>query len=284
MKDNLARKPALRIIPGSTPGKLPDVASIAPDISNSVDDAGKRSSPWLSSLLIVVLAYAAPLVWWFMPQQTPGVSAPPPAAMVVELAPAPVAPASQPDMPPGPEQAETPPPKPEPKPEPEPPPPPPEVKPEVALKPKPEPVAEPVEELEETPLEDEPQSVASAPADAPQEDDIAAAPNQGVSVPTVNANAIPTWQNSLMLKLNEAKRYPTRARRSRQEGVSYLRFTMDRDGNVLAKSLERSAGYALLDEETLALIDRAQPLPKPPPEMKGEQLEFVVPVEFFLNR
>lgn len=59
---------------------------------------------------------------------------------------------------------------------------------------------------------------------------------------------------------------------------------MDRDGNVLAKSLERSAGYSLLDDETLALLDRAQPLPKPPPEMEGEQLEFVVPVEFFLNR
>ena len=86
-----------------------------------------------------------------------------------------------------------------------------------------------------------------------------------------------------MLKLNEAKSYPTQARRYRQEGVAYLRFTMDREGNVLTKSIEQSAGYPLLDEETLALIDRAQPLPKPPVEMQGEALEFVVPVEFFLN-
>lgn len=49
-------------------------------------------------------------------------------------------------------------------------------------------------------------------------------------------------------------------------------------------SIERSAGYALLDDETLALIDRAQPLPRPPAEIRGEVLKFVVPVEFFLRR
>ncbi|MFC6978477.1 energy transducer TonB [Microbulbifer taiwanensis] len=95
---------------------------------------------------------------------------------------------------------------------------------------------------------------------------------------------MPSWQNQLMLRLNEAKRYPTRARRYRQEGVTYLRFTMDRDGRVLEKSIDQGSGYRLLDREALALIERAQPLPKPPEALKGDTLEFVVPVEFFLNR
>ncbi len=87
-----------------------------------------------------------------------------------------------------------------------------------------------------------------------------------------------------MMKLNEAKRYPGSARRQRQEGVSYLRFAMDREGTVLSASIERSSGHPLLDEETLTLIERAQPLPLPPEDVTGEVLEFVVPVEFFLNR
>lgn len=32
------------------------------------------------------------------------------------------------------------------------------------------------------------------------------------------------------------------------------------------------------------MIERAQPLPEPPEDMQGETLEFVVPVEFSLNR
>ena len=279
----LARKPRLALVEES--GRLsPDLADIVPELSDEPPPGEKDGHRWLTSLLIVVSAYGAPLAWWLMPTSPSGANAPPPAAMVVEIAPAPVAPAAQPDMPPGPEQVDSQPtsePEPEPEPEPEIPPPPPEVKPEVAVNPRPEPP--PPEEPEATPREEKPQSVASAPPAAALEDIEAAAPNQGVSVPAFNADAIPSWQNSLMLKLNEAKRYPNRARRYRQEGIAYLHFTMNREGQVLAKSIERSAGYALLDDETLALIDRAQPLPKPPAEIQGEVLKFVVPVEFFLR-
>lgn len=295
MTDNLARKPRLTLIKGDG-ATLPDIPAIVPDVKEAPLMRDREGLRWVTSLLVVLCAYSAALAWWLMPEQNTGANTPPPAAMVVELAPVPVAPASQPDMPPGPQQTEAiPPPEPESQPEPEPeiPPAPPEIKPEVAVKQKPKPVPEvqpapkeplPPEAPEELPPEDQPSAMASAPPDAAQEDLDAAAPDQGVSVSAFNATAIPSWQNSLMLKLNEAKRYPTRARRYRQEGVAYLRFTMDREGNVLAKSIEQSAGHSLLDEETLALIERAQPLPEPPAEMQGEMLEFVVPVEFFLNR
>ena len=289
----LARKPRLTLVKGGA-GVTPNIADIAPELNAAPPPKDQAARRWLTSLLIVVFAYGAPLLGWLMPTRNPGAQAPPPAAMVIEIAPAPVAPASQPDMPPGPQQTESAPPpepKPEPEPEPEIPPPPPQVKPEVALNPQPEPVPEektvaeaPPEEPDEAPPEEEPQSIASAPPEAAQEDIEAAAPAQGVSTPAVNANAIPSWQNRLMLKLNAAKRYPPQARRYRQEGIAYLHFTIDRDGKVLATNIERSAGYPLLDEETLALIERAQPLPKPPAEMPGEALQFVVPVEFFLRR
>jgi|TARA_R110000851_G_scaffold276646_2_gene429589 protein TonB len=303
--DNLARKPRLTLVQGRELAHVVE-ADFIPELTESLVGKNKRRwwfdgehSRWVTSLGIVLLMYAAPLAWWLWPDNAPGASLPPPAAMVVELAPAPVAPPAPTDQPPGPEQAEATPPPPEPKPLPEPepelPPVPEAPEPEVALDPIEEPPLEesepeqesplkPEEPIEETPPEEKPASSASAPPEAPVEDVQTAAPNHGVSNPAVDRNRMLNWQSSLMMKLNEAKRYPSRARRSRHEGVAYLRFAMDREGAVLSASIERSSGYPLLDEETLELIERAQPLPKPPEDMAGESLEFVVPVEFFLNR
>jgi len=42
----------------------------------------------------------------------------------------------------------------------------------------------------------------------------------------------------------------------------------------------RSSGSNLLDRETLALVERAQPLPPPPPEVSGSQIAVVVPIRY----
>jgi protein TonB len=52
---------------------------------------------------------------------------------------------------------------------------------------------------------------------------------------------------------------------------------------VLSARIEKSSGVESLDQETLALIQRAQPLPKPPAEMPGNPIELVVPIEFSLT-
>ena len=70
----------------------------------------------------------------------------------------------------------------------------------------------------------------------------------------------------------------------RLQGVTHARFTMDRQGRVLAAAVERGSGYAALDREALALLQRAQPLPPPPAETPGERITLTVPVEFFTRR
>jgi periplasmic protein TonB len=52
---------------------------------------------------------------------------------------------------------------------------------------------------------------------------------------------------------------------------------------VLAAALERGSGHADLDEEVLALIRRADPLPPFPPDLAQDRLELVVPVQFSLR-
>ena len=95
--------------------------------------------------------------------------------------------------------------------------------------------------------------------------------------------AIETYQTKLLRHLNDNKRYPAAARAKREQGVVYVRFTMDRRGNVIATSIDKASKYASLNEEGLALLARAQPLPAPPPELEGNAIEMIVPVEFSLR-
>lgn len=97
------------------------------------------------------------------------------------------------------------------------------------------------------------------------------------------SNAKPTWEGLVLGALNKVKRYPRAAVVRRQQGVPYIRFLMDREGKVLSSSIERSCGFQSLDDEAESLPRRAQPLPKPPAEVKGDTIELVVPVEFFMR-
>lgn len=93
----------------------------------------------------------------------------------------------------------------------------------------------------------------------------------------------PTWEGLVLGALNKVKRYPRDAHFARQQGVPYIRFVMDRQGKVLSVRIERSSGFRSLDQEALALPKRAQPLPGPPEDVKGDSIELVVPVEFFMR-
>lgn len=88
------------------------------------------------------------------------------------------------------------------------------------------------------------------------------------------------WQSRLLAHLERRKRYPESARRSRSEGTAYVRFSIDGDGNVGSVSLARSSGIAALDEEVVAMVRRASPVPAPPP---GVNRTIMVPVRFNLR-
>ena len=253
---------------------------------------------WSLSFLAIaglhVGAAAAALLW-----SPSHVAAPPPAAAImVDLAPLPAAPVRPPsELPPAPEQVEaaSPPPKPQPEdplPKLDPVPTPPLAKRPVVILPvktdvrRREPVPEPPKPVEkpEEKVEDKPPAPATtAPAamEAPEAPK-AAAPVEGA--PSRHPSMTPaTWQSALLGHLERHKRYPREAQNRHQEGVVYVRFTMNRKGEVLSRQLEEGTGYPLLDDEALALLDRAQPLPPPPSDVEGEAIELVVPVEFFIR-
>ncbi len=102
--------------------------------------------------------------------------------------------------------------------------------------------------------------------------------------PPSNPDAvIETYQQKLLRHLGRFKYYPAGARSRKQQGTVFVRFTMDRDGKVLSVALDKPSPFALLNDEGLAMVNRAQPLPPPPPEMEGNPIELIVPVEFSLK-
>ena len=176
-----------------------------------------------------------------------------------EIATAPTTPPS--DLAPGPPETEsepTPPPKEETKPI--------EQEAEVALPtpepPKPEP---PVEQREATaaPSVELPPSAAAPPS-----------PGAAVKTPA----SIIRWQSALAAHLERFKHYPRTARARHVQGMAKVAFTIDHEGRLLSSQIVQSSGSSLLDQETLDMLARAQPMPKPPGNAPDNQLSFVIPV------
>lgn len=119
-------------------------------------------------------------------------------------------------------------------------------------------------------------NVASAPVDA--ETKAARPAAQAPGAAAHDPSALPNWKSALVARLERYKRYPSEARG--EQGVAQLAFTVDRGGGVHHAHIARSSGSAALDRATLALIARAQPLPAPPPEIKGAEIAITVPVRY----
>lgn len=78
------------------------------------------------------------------------------------------------------------------------------------------------------------------------------------------------------------KVYPKHARMRREEGMVRIHFVLDRAGILLEGHIVGSSGHASLDQEAMAMMQRASPYPRAPGDIPGERIEFTAPVEFTL--
>ena len=248
---------------------------------------------WAAAAAIVLAAHAGLMASYVLlfSQQPQG--APEAPAIIIDLAPMPVAPASPADVAPGPEMVEA-----QPPPEPqvvEPPPP------EPIIEPTP-PVETPVVALPEPPKERPPQvkeepkpkppepkpverkkpapRTTAAPRSERDTAERPSAPSPG-SVSSVAAMA--SWRDLVVAQLQRAKRYPSGPESRREQGVVTLSFSLSRAGQVLSRSIARSSGHSELDQEVLAMVMRAQPFPAFPAGMTQARVNLAVPIRFSLR-
>lgn len=165
---------------------------------------------------------------------------------------------------------------------PAPPPPAPKIKPPEPKKVVKPPVRKPAPIKKELPVAPSEAELPAAPKPVPAPT-TQAAPAAPVTAPSVPSPSKVSFEALLLAHLEKHKRYPPEARMRRQQGVSYLYFVMDRQGRVLNHKLQRSSGSSFLDDEVLALIQRAQPLPPIPADRPEDQLEFIVPIQFSIR-
>lgn len=90
------------------------------------------------------------------------------------------------------------------------------------------------------------------------------------------------YYTKLQAWLNAHKHYPTEARHQGWEGVTELEFVVQPDGHVAWSRLARSSGYLMLDDAATRLLDDAQPLPVPPPELDARGRHVRVPISYRL--
>ncbi len=243
---------------------------------------------WLLAALVVVAVHFALLaahLWWPASNAVPGADAPP---LLIDFAPEAAAPETKSDLAPDKEESvesqaapekqvvqkvedqpvidvppvETP-------------------EPELVIPPKQEVVKEqPQEEKPKPPVptENEHPQAQSAPVTtsnpnlakrAPK----AVAPNPGsAAAPRVT----PSYRDQLSAHLQRFKRAPSGG----GSGTAIVSFVIDRNGRLQSRFLARSSGSSTLDNAALAMISRANPMPRFPAAMPQETVSFTVPIRY----
>jgi len=146
--------------------------------------------------------------------------------------------------------------------------------PELAMLPPPKPAMKP----KEVKKKQQKRAVARAASTADNRAAQAAAPMPGAA--SRDSNAVPNWKSQLVARLERHKRYPSEAQSRGENGVAQLAFSIDRNGGVHNARIVRSSGSSALDRATLDLVERAAPLPPPPPELGTTQVAIVVPIRY----
>lgn len=107
---------------------------------------------------------------------------------------------------------------------------------------------------------------------------------QAPQAPTVDTKKI---QNAYLAYVHQSaeklKSYPRNAKRLNQEGIAYIHFVILADGTITQISLQKSSGFALLDDAAIKIITTLAKLNAIPKELNKEKYDIVLPIDYSLE-
>jgi protein TonB len=130
--------------------------------------------------------------------------------------------------------------------------------------------------------------IISADASETVQKSMAAAPQKIEQQASKNAsneakNARSQYGLLLSQEIAKFKQYPPFAKQSKQQGVVLVQVQIDGLGKLIAVNLYQSSNHELLDNQALAMVRKASPFSKPPPDIENKDLNLVIPITFNLN-
>lgn len=106
---------------------------------------------------------------------------------------------------------------------------------------------------------------------------------ESVKVNNPQKEAMLRYQDMIKQRIEQARRYPSWARKRKTEGTIYLRFTVLPNGTSQEIRILRSSGSKKLDKEAVFTIKRAEPFPSAPKEICTSQLQMEIAIVFKLS-
>jgi protein TonB len=143
-----------------------------------------------------------------------------------------------------------------------------------------------VQQIKPAPVDAAPPQFSIAPDPSPTAPPAATAPPQPAPTPssgtaqTAAAYIDPEYLKLISIHIQHYYLYPTRAAGHDWEGKVVVQFTIDKGGTLLASAVARTSGLSVLDDEALAMVRQASPLPPIPDRMHMNQMNAVVPICF----
>ena len=92
------------------------------------------------------------------------------------------------------------------------------------------------------------------------------------------SDAVRAWKMRLAAHIANNRLFPPERRG--QTGEAKVAFVIDRSGKLISRALVETTGSQPLDVAALAIVERAQPFPEPPSELKEDTFSFTAPIVF----
>ena len=100
---------------------------------------------------------------------------------------------------------------------------------------------------------------------------------------TLDAGTLAQYRLSLISAARRFKRYPRVALDQNWQGNVDVRMVIAANGEISALIVRSSAGYPVLDQHALEMIDRAKAMTQIPPALRGKEFTVDVPIVFSLR-
>ncbi|QDC99332.1 energy transducer TonB [Candidatus Methylopumilus universalis] len=98
-----------------------------------------------------------------------------------------------------------------------------------------------------------------------------------------SSQSLENYSNLISKKIRKNFLYPKIAQMRGWQGTVIADLEIDSKGSLISVKIKKSSSYEVLDNEALEMIRKASPFPPPPDNLRGKNLNALLPISFKLE-